>query len=130
MKALLLEQNDEQQQEQSDYYDVLHAPYIAGFSEKLAKDLKPIHIGLTFQKGRTIYNSVCKLKPLKHPDDRKNVIYCLGCKSCNKHYLGETQQFFPTRKYQHQYAVKCNQKTNGIAQHVHNNKKHTINWDN
>ena len=49
-----------------------HSPYIAGFSEKLAKDLKPIHIGLTFQKGRTIYNLVCKLKPLKHPDDRKN----------------------------------------------------------
>ena len=50
---------------------------------------------------------------------------------CSKeHYLGETQHFFPTRKYQHQYAVKCNQKTNGIVQHIHNNKKHTIHWDN
>ena len=50
MKALLLEQNEEQQEEKSDYYDVLHIPYIAGFSEQLARHLKPIHIGLTFQK--------------------------------------------------------------------------------
>ena len=33
MKALLLEQNEKQ--EQSGYYVVFHAPYIAGFSEKL-----------------------------------------------------------------------------------------------
>ena len=58
MKALFLEQNDKQQEETRDYYNVLHAPYIAGFSEQLARDLKPIHIGLTFQKGRTMYNSV------------------------------------------------------------------------
>ena len=50
MKALLLEQNEEQQEEKSDNYDVLHAPYIAGFSERLARDVKPIHTGLTFQK--------------------------------------------------------------------------------
>ena len=42
----------------------------------------------------------------------------------------QTQHFFPTRKYKHQYAVKCNQKTNGFAQHIHNNKKYTIDWDN
>ena len=48
MKALLLEQNEKQQEEHSEYYNVLHAPYIAGFSEKLAKDLKPIHTGLSF----------------------------------------------------------------------------------
>ena len=114
MKTLLLEQNEEQQEEKSDYYDVLHAPYIAGFSEQLAKDLQPIHIGLPFQKGRTIYSSVCKLKPIKHADDRKNAISCLGCKSCKEHYLGETQQFFFTRKYQHQFAVKCNKKLMGL----------------
>ena len=46
--------NEKQQEERSDYHDVLHAPFIAGFSEQLVKDLKPIHTGLTFQKGRTI----------------------------------------------------------------------------
>ena len=92
MKALL-EQNEEQQEEQKDYYDVLRVPYIAGFSEQLPWDAKPIHIGLTFQQGKTIYNSACKLKPLKRPNDTNNVIYCLGCKSCKEHFLGEIPFF-------------------------------------
>ena len=102
MKELLLEQNENQQKEESEYHDVLHAPYISGFSEQLARDLKQIKIGVTFQKGNTLYNSICKLKPQKHPDDRKNIIYCIGCKLCSQHYLGETQQFFPSRRYQYQ----------------------------
>ena len=130
MKELLLEQNENQQKEESEYHDVLHAPYISGFSEQLARDLKQIKIGVTFQKGNTLYNSICKLKPQKHPDDRKNIIYCIGCKLCSQHYLGETQQFFPSRRYQHQYAIKCNQQTNGIAQHIHRNKNHEIDWEN
>ena len=104
--------------------------YLPGFSEQLARDLKQIKIGVTFQKGNTLYNSICKLKPQKHPDDRKNIIYCIGCKLCSQHYLGETQQFFPSRRYQHQYAIKCNQQTNGIAQHIHRNKNHEIDWEN
>ena len=50
IKELLLEQNENQQKEESEYHDVLHAPYITGFSEKLARDLKQIKIGVTFQK--------------------------------------------------------------------------------
>ena len=123
MKELLLELHENQQKEESKYHDVLHAPYIAGFSEQLARHLKQIKIGVTFQEGNTLYNTVYKLKPEKHPDDRKDIIYCLGCKSCNQHYLGETQQFFPSRRYQHQYAIKCNPHTNEFAQHVHKKQK-------
>ena len=47
---------------------------------------------MDIQKGRTVYNLLWKLKPIKQPDDRKNVIYSLACKSCKQHYLGETQQ--------------------------------------
>ena len=135
LKALLHMQNDEQENveqedDKSNYYDVLHVPYVAGFSEKLAKDLNCVNVGMTFQKGKTIFNSVCKLKPPKHSDERKNVVYCLGCKSCDQCYLGETQQFFPSRRYQHEYAIRCKQKTNGIAQHILKNERHTIDWDN
>ena len=37
----------------SGYYYVFHAPYIACFSERLAKNLKILNIGVTFQKERT-----------------------------------------------------------------------------
>ena len=62
-------------------------------------------------------------------DMRKNVVYCIGCKSCPQVYLGETQQWFPSRKYQHEYAVKNNSKTNGIAQHIMETN-HEIDWEN
>jgi len=118
-----------EKEEKSEYFDTLHAPYIAGFSEKLAKDLKHINVGITFSKGRTFFNSFCRLKPPCAQDMRKNVIYCLNCKTCPQIYIGETQQWFPSRRYQHQYAVKKKTQTNGIAQHV-TKTKHQIDWEN
>ena len=44
-------------------------------------------------------------------------------------YIGETQQWFPSRRYQQQYAVKNKTQTNGIAQHV-TKTKHQIDWEN
>ena len=125
LKALICEQNmnAEHEEEKSSYYDTLHVPYIAGLSEQLAKDLKVINVGVTFQRGRTIFDSICKQKPLRHRDDKQNLIYCLGCKCCDQIYLGETQQFFNSCKYQHEYAIKCKQSTNGLAQHLKQNKK-------
>ena len=82
---------------------------------------------MTFQKGTTLYNSFCKLKPPRSSDEQKNVIYCIGCKSCDQHYVGETQQLYSSRKYQHEYAVKRKQRTNGIAEHVRTTK-HKIDW--
>ena len=119
----------EEEEENPGYYNTLNAPYIAGFSERLAKDLKGIDVGVTFCKGRTLYNSFCRLKPPCSKDMRKNVVYCIGCKSCPQVYLGETQQWFPSRKYQHEYAVKNNSKTNGIAQHIMETN-HEIDWEN
>ena len=68
MKKLQIEQHREQQEDNSEYYDVLHSPYIAGFSEKLAEDLRNLNIGVTFQKGTTLYNLFWKLKPPRSPD--------------------------------------------------------------
>ena len=69
MKKLHIEQDGEQQQDDSEYYDALQTPYIAGFSEKLAEDLRNLNIGVTFQKGTTLYKSFCKLKPPRSPDE-------------------------------------------------------------
>ena len=122
--------NAEHEEEKSSSYDTLHIPYIAGFSEQLAKDLKVVNVGVTFQRGRTVFDSMCKLKPSSHRDDKKNLIYCLGYKCCDQYYLGETQQFFNSRKYQHKNAIKCKRSTNGLAQHLKKNKKHMLDWEN
>ena len=121
----ILHQNEED--ENPGYFETLQAPYIAGFSERLAKFLNCINVGITFRKGHTLSNSFCRLKPPCSHDMRKNVIYCLGCKSCPQVYLGETQQWFPSR-YQHNYAIKIKTNINGLAQHVMK-IEHMIDWD-
>ena len=73
LKALICEQNEENmnaehEEEKSSYYDTLHVPYIAGFSEQLAKDLKVINVGATLQRDVPFRHSICKLKPSRHRD--------------------------------------------------------------
>ena len=46
----LEKENEKLENDLSSYYDVLHVPYVAGFSEKLAKALKHVNVGMTFQK--------------------------------------------------------------------------------
>jgi len=44
-------------------------------------------------------------------------------------YVGETGQQFRTRKQQHQRDVKNKTATNGIYNHLKQNRKHKIAWD-
>ena len=52
-----------------------HTLYIAGFSEQLAKDLKVINAGLTFQRGHTIYYLICKPKPSRQSWRNQRILY-------------------------------------------------------
>ena len=41
-------QDTEEPEQNSGYFDPLNVPYIAGFSERLSKELRHINIGVTF----------------------------------------------------------------------------------
>ena len=112
-----------------DYYDVLYAPYIAGFSERLQKALSPFKIGIAHKTERTLFSLICKLRPKREIDDQKNVVYHIPCNSCDSCYIGETGNKFCTRKYQHEYDIKTQKKKNGIGDHMRKSK-HKINWSN
>ena len=109
--------DQEEAEENLCYFNTFNTPYVAGFSEKLAKDLQNINvaIGMTFWKYQTLYNSFCKLKPPCAQDK----IYCLiiRCKFRPQIYLTETHQWpwFTSPSYQHNYAIKKHTKTNIIA---------------
>lgn len=49
--------------EASEYYDVLYAPYIPGFSVRLQRDLRSLKVGVAFKTAKTLFSAVCKLKP-------------------------------------------------------------------
>ena len=89
-------------EEKSEYFNTLYAPYIAGFSEKLAKDLKHINVGSTFLKG------LLSLTPFQNLNHVPRI------------FLGKTQQWFPSRRNQHQYAVKNKTKPLELLNKWHN----------
>jgi hypothetical protein len=111
------------------YFDVLHVPYVHGFSEGLQKKLKDLEIGLVPKKGRTLFDHLCQLKQKKEKDQMKNVVYAVKCQTCTTPYIGETSQHWSDRKYQHKNDIKNKKETNGFYQHLKNHKGHDIDWD-
>jgi hypothetical protein len=125
-----LKQIERPQPEVSEFYDVLHAPYVERFSEMVQRQLKKINIGFVPQKGLTIQSLVCNLKPSTPPERDKNVIYGLKCSSCNLWYIGETGQRFETRRKQHQGDVRRGVSSNAFYCHLRSFPDHSIDWQN
>jgi len=115
--------------ENHEYFEVLHAPYVRGFTERLQKELNKFGVGFVVKKGTTLASLLCKLKQKPEKEDKKDIDYIINCKSCEMKYIGETGQQFRTRKEQHKRDVKNKVSTNGIYNHLKHNKKHQIDWD-
>ena len=81
---------------QKDFFDVLHAPYVRGFSEGLRRKLRKFSNGFVPKKEETLYSKLCKLKHRNDPEkQKKNVVHTIECETWGVHYVGETgQQFF------------------------------------
>ena len=80
LKAMINEAGDIVVGEEDEYYDVLYAPYLQGFTEGLQKKLRKLNVGYVPQKGRRIYDLLCHLKPKIPKEEIKDVIYAIPCK--------------------------------------------------
>ena len=130
MKAVLkgIEQ-DVQVENNKDFFEVLHAPYVRGFSEGLQRRLRRLQIGLVPRREETLYTNLCKLKQKADFVESKDVIYSIPCKECGVRYTGETGQHFCQRVAQHQRDIRNKKDSNGFYAHMKKNKGHTIDWD-
>ena len=131
LKAVLkgVEQKVKVEKPKENYFEVLHAPYVKGFSEGLQRRLRRLQVGFVPKSGETIYSNVCRLKQRVDVDERKNVVYAVPCGDCGIRYFGETGQHFSDRKSQHQRDVKAGKTTNGFFCHVKENAGHKIDWE-
>ena len=111
------------------YYDVLHAPYVQGFSEGLQRKLRKLQVGLVPKSGETLYSNLCKLKQRREWEECKDVVYSVPCGDCGVRYIGETGQHFCDRRTQHQRDIKSGKTTNGFFNHIKENPGHKIDWD-
>ena len=95
----------------------------------MQRKLKNFQIGYVPKRGETLYTKLCRLKQRVEPENWKNVVYAIECETCGVHYVGETGQHYCDRRKQHQGDVKPKKPTNGIYDHLKNNKGHKINWE-
>ena len=112
LKAVLVgvEQDMEVEGKTKQYNEVLHAPYIRGFSEGLGRKLRRLGIGYIPKRGETIYTNVCKLKQKVELENWKNVVYSVECETCGLNYIGETGQHYCDRRdqgHKPEENIKC-----------------------
>ena len=116
-------------EKRKEFCEVLHVPYVTGFSEGLQRKLRKLNIGVVPKKGETLCSHLCKLKQKKEKDESKDVVYSIPCDTCRVRYVGETGQHFCDRRNQHQRDVKNKKPSNGLYAHLKENKGHKINWE-
>ena len=103
------------------YFEVLHAPYVKGFTEGLQRRLRRLNIGFVPKSRELLYTNLCKMKTKVNFDDCKDVVYSIPCRECRLRYIGETGQHFCDRVGQHKRDVKNGKMSNGFYAHM--NKK-------
>jgi hypothetical protein len=116
-------------EEISEFYDVIQAPYVKGFTESLQKNLRAINVGVVSKKAGTIRSMISKTKCPRDKDETKDVVYKIDCRTCGKAYIGETSKTIRERKDQHRRDVIKQAETNGIYNHLKMNRRHKIEWE-
>ena len=73
----------------------------------------------TIFKSSGILRSVLTRVKTKTPElMKKGVVYKIPCRECETSYIGETGRTLQKRITEHKYAVKTNNRKNGIAVHA------------
>jgi hypothetical protein len=118
-----------EKKEECEFFDVIHAPYVGGFSEKVQRKLREFNVGFVMKKGKSFGNMLCNGKWKEPFEKNKDIVYAIGCKTCKMHYIGETSQRLEERRKQHQSDVRRMETKNGISHHRICNPDHEIEWD-
>lgn len=117
------------QQLQPSHY--ISLPYKKDLFEKLKNCLKKYNITAAGKADNDLKKylrlGIKDKTPLELESEN---IYKLDC-SCQKTYIGETNQYLKKRMYQHKYNIKIQNKSHsGVAEHIINNPSHIIDFDN
>ena len=106
----------------------LFLPYVQGLSEKIQIACRKLGIKTIFKSGGTLRNILTRVKTKTPELRKKGVVYRVPCRDCGVSYIGETGRSLQKRIIEHKYAVKTNNRMNGIAVHAWN-MEHRPDWD-
>lgn len=105
----------------------LFLPYIQGLSEKIQTACRKIGVRTVFKSRETLRQRLMKVKTRVPDVKKKEIVYKIPCRDCDAVYIGETGRSLQKRITEHKYAVKTNNRKNGIAVHAWDND-HQPDW--
>ena len=73
-------------------------------------------------------SKLCKIKQRSGPEEIKNGVYSIEHKMCGTHYVGRIGQHFCERRKQHKRDGRNKKSSDGIFNHLRNNKGDSVNW--
>ena len=112
-----------------EFCEVLHVPYVKGFSEGLQRKLRKLNIGVVPKKGETLYSHLCKLKQKKEKDESKDVVYSIPCDTCRVQYVGLANISVIEEASTRGMSRIKSLLMESLYAHLKENKEHNINWE-
>ncbi|KAJ8946570.1 hypothetical protein NQ318_008300 [Aromia moschata] len=104
-------------------------PYVSGVTDKLKKTLSKNNIGVRFRTVKKIQQVLPSNKD-QVPRLLTKGVYELKC-TCGKSYIGQTGRSIQCRIKEHQRHTSLgNTDKSAIAEHVHTNENHKIDYEN
>ena len=100
----------------------LFLPYIKGLSKKIQTTCQKIGVRAIFKSSLTLRQLLTNVKTRTPDVMKKEVVYGIPCHDCETSYIGETNRSLRKRIAEHKYAMKSNDRKNGIAVHAWDNQ--------
>jgi hypothetical protein len=91
---------------------------VQGLSEKIQITVRKLEIKTIFKSGGTLRSVLTRVKTKTPKLKKKGVVYKVPCRDCAASYIGEMGRSLQKRITEHKYAVKTNNRKNGIAVHA------------
>ena len=114
--------------EETEKPPILLLPYVEGVSEKIEIACKRMGVRTVFKSNGTLRKALTKVKTKTTNYEKTGVVYRIPCQDCKASYVGETKRTLQKRITEHKYAVKNNDRNNGIAVHAWD-KSHRPDWE-
>lgn len=96
----------------------LFVPYVQGLSENIQTTCCKLEVRTIFESGGTLRNVLTRVKTKTPELKKKIVMYKIPCRDCEASYIGEMGRSLKKSITEHKYAVKTNDRKNGIAVHA------------
>lgn len=96
----------------------LFLPCVQGLSEKIQIACRKLNIKTIYKSSGTLRSTLTRVKTRMPELKTRGVVYKVPCRDCEASYVGETGRTLQKRITECKYAVKTNDRKNGIAVHA------------